>query len=142
MPALFVYGTLRPGGHNFGLLDDAVSHVELAHADGLALYATRGFPYATPDPAPHARITGTLCWVVSQAWPTVLTRLDMLEGYEPDREDTSHYLRRRWLVITDIGRQVDAWLYLAGPHVNLTLLPRIPGGDWLHQPAATPQTTH
>ena len=33
MPTLFAYGTLRPGGSNHGLLEGAVSHTELAHAE-------------------------------------------------------------------------------------------------------------
>ncbi len=134
MPTLFVYGTLRPGGSNHGLLERVVSHMELAHADGLALYAGRGFPYAAPDSTPGARITGTLCAIKGRAWINTLSRLDMLEGYQPDREAASHYLRRRLPVTTADDRTTEASIYLAGPRVNLSPLLRIPGGDWLHHP--------
>jgi len=133
VPALFVYGTLRPDGSNHGLLERVVSDVELAHADGLALYAARGFPYAAPDPSPNARITGAVCVIDDRAWPTALTRLDRLEGYQPDREAASHYLRRLRPVVTASGVQTEAWIYLAGPHVDLTRYRRIPSGDWHHQ---------
>lgn len=141
MPALFVYGTLRPGGSNHGLLEGTADRAELAHADGLSLWATRGFPYAAPDPGTGARITGTLCWITGRAWIDALSRLDMLEGYDPARESDSHYLRRCWPVTTVDGDRVEAWLYLAGPRVNLNALPLIPGGDWLHQPATHRPTT-
>ena len=141
MPALFVYGTLRPGGSNHGLLEAAVSDMQLAHADGLSLWATRGFPYAAPDASTGARITGTLCWITGRAWIDALSRLDMLEGYDPAREASSHYLRRRSPVTTADGDRVEAWLYLAGPRVNINALPLIPGGDWLHQPATHRPTT-
>ena len=133
MPTLFVYGTLSPGGSNHGLLEDAVSHTDLAHADGLALYAARGFPYAAADTDPQAQITGTLCSIKGRAWIDALSRLDMLEGYDPAREAASHYLRRRWPVTTIDGNRTDAWSYLAGRHVDLRRYRRIPGGDWLHQ---------
>src|SRR5689334_12382972 len=64
------------------------------------LFAGCGFPYAAPDAAAGARITGTLCWITDRAWIDTLSQLDMLEGYDPAREAASHYLRRRWPVTT------------------------------------------
>lgn len=128
MHAVFVYGTLRPGGHNHRLLE-SVPRLETAYAHGLALYDGPGFPYAAPTRA--GRITGVLCSISDAEWPATLRSLDTLEGYDSDRESLSHYLRRRWPVVTDIGAQTEAWVYLAGPRVDLGAYARIASGDWL-----------
>lgn len=137
MPALFVYGTLRPGCHSYRLLEQVTVREEIAYADGLALYEGPGFPYASP--LADARVTGVLCTIPAADWSTTLTFLDALEGYDPARETTSHYLRRRRQVstvagLTDSGTRTEAWIYLAGPRIDLSGYRRIRGGDWLNRP--------
>ena len=139
MHYLLVYGTLRPGGHNHPHLGSTVTEDTLG-VTGLALHAGPGFPYATPSLG--GRIVATLCTITQADWATTLRRLDVLEGYDPAREASSHYLRRRWPVTTPAGATVQAWIYLAGPRVNLAGYPRIPDGNWrTHHPRRIWQPT-
>ena len=140
MESVFVYGTLRPGGGNYPLLQGSTVTEEPAVAEGLALYGngSGSFPYATAQPG--CVVFGTLCTVNDQQWPAVRRRLDLLEGFHPRHPDTSHYLRRRWPVHTTPtsksgaeasgGRNVTAWLYLAAPRVRIDPSRLVASGDW------------
>lgn len=142
MQTIFVYGTLRPACGNHGLLQGAALREQDADAPGLALCAAprAGFPYATPDP--DGTVHGTLCHIPDRLWPPVRNRLDALEGYDPRWPHTGHYLRRRWTVIAADGDTYQAWIYLAGPHVSVAALPRIPSGDWLQHTIVRPYARH
>lgn len=138
MESLFAYGTLRPGSHNHDLLERVARQEQTAHAEGLALYDGPGFPYAAP--ARDSRITGTLSSIADEDWPAALRALDALEGYDPILERASHYIRRRWPVLTASGAQTEAWIYLAGPRVDLDIYDQIHGGDWLRRATPTSPT--
>lgn len=125
---LFVYGTLRPGQGNHGLLAGRTVQEEPARAPGVALYGW-GLPYAVPFPG--ASTVGTLVTITPDLYWDVLIDLDRLEGYRPDRPDRSHYLRRPRTVLTTAGATHTAWVYLAGPSFNPAGMRRIPSGDWL-----------
>ena len=141
MELVFVYGTLRPGGGNYPLLQGSTVTEEPAIADGLALYSngSGSFPYATTQPG--RAVSGTLCTITDGQWPAVRRRLDLLEGFHPHHPDTSHYLRRRWPVRTTRinqsgadgleSRSTIAWLYLAAPRVRIDASRLIASGDWL-----------
>lgn len=130
---VFVYGTLRPGQPNYGLLEGEAIREVTAVAPGLRLRDFGPFPYA--EPAQDCSVTGTLCTVSSLAAGRVLQRLDYLEGYRAARPQSSHYVRREWPVIYRDSQQrdvhVSAWLYLAGPRTDLGSLPIIVSGDWI-----------
>lgn len=135
MESVFVYGTLRPGGGNYPLLQGSTVTEEPAVAEGLALYGngSGSFPYATAQPG--CSVFGTLCVVDDRQWPAVRRRLDLLEGFHPRHPDTSHYLRRRWPVRTtptdgSRGRSAIAWLYLAAPRVRIDPSRLVVSGDW------------
>jgi gamma-glutamylcyclotransferase (GGCT)/AIG2-like uncharacterized protein YtfP len=141
--SLFVYGTLRPGGGNYPLLQGSTVAEEPAVADGLALYGnwTGSFPYAVAQPG--RAVFGTLCTVTDQMWPAVRRRLDLLEGFHPSHPDNSHYIRRRWPVRTTTtadpaagdpeGRSTIAWLYLATQRTRIDPARLVAGGDWLNR---------
>ena len=142
MELVFVYGTLRPGGGNYPLLQGSTVTEEPAVADGLALYSngSGSFPYATAQPG--RAVSGTLCTISDCQWPAVRRRLDLLEGFHPRHPDTSHYLRRRWPVRTTINqswvdgsdsRSTIAWLYLAAPRVRIDSSRLVASGDWLNR---------
>ena len=138
MESVFVYGTLRPGGGNYPLLQGSTVTEEPAIADGLALYSngSGSFPYATARPG--RAVSGTLCTITDRQWPAVRRRLDVLEGFHPTYPDTSHYLRRRWPVRTtpsdgSVSRSTIAWLYLAAPHVRIDSSRLVASGDWLNR---------
>ncbi len=150
MESVFVYGTLRPGGGNYPLLQGSTVTEEPAIAEGLALYGNGygSFPYATAQPG--RAVSGTLCTITDRQWPAVRRRLDLLEGFHPRHPDTNHYLRRRWPVRTTPtdssgadssgadgsgadgsgGRSTIAWLYLAAPRVRIDPARLVATGDW------------
>lgn len=135
MESVFVYGTLRPGGGNYPLLQGSTVTEEAAVAEGLALYGNGGgsFPYATAQRG--CVVFGTLCVVDDRWWLAVRRRLDLLEGFHPRHPDASHYVRRRWPVRTTPqdgcgGRTTTAWLYLAAPRVRIDPSRLVIGGDW------------
>jgi len=123
---IFVYGTLRPGEHNYRCLLAAVSSYECrASLKGAAMFAGPGFPYVTRRGV--GAVTGDLIWV--DDYQTTLARLDQLEGYQgPDAHN--HYDRILTEVTTDTGEPVTAWVYFAGDLVDLQRLQPIESGDW------------
>lgn len=125
---VFVYGTLRPGQRNYRLLATRTDREEPASAPGLALFGW-GFPYAVPFRG--ASTLGVLVTITPQLYRDVLIDLDHLEGYRPDRPDRSHYIRQARMVLTAAGDTHTAWVYLAGPGIDLDGMRRIPGDDWL-----------
>lgn len=130
---VFVYGTLRPGNPNHGLISEAVASAVDAVVEGLQLLVPShgAFPYACP--LEGSRTRGTLLAIRPEQWPTARRRLDRLEGYD-ESSDTGHYLRRQLQVRTDRG-DVAAWVYLAGPRTPVQTMSPVPGNEW---PTPTP----
>ena len=145
---MFVYGTLRPGQTNYGLVRSAVIARTLARLDNHSLRADAcaSYPYAVEDRG-HS-VVGDLLELKPGTEEAVLRRLDALEGYRPDATDPekSHYLRVRRTVTTTSGDDdrgaagpvIEAWVYLAGPAVSPGQQPLVPSGDWTVRRASLP----
>jgi gamma-glutamylcyclotransferase (GGCT)/AIG2-like uncharacterized protein YtfP len=138
--SVFVYGTLRPGQGNYQrLLDGRTVQESPAIAKGLALYGA-GFPYAVPEPG--ARIVGDLITIEPAQYGQVLAELDALEGVRAQQVSSSHYIRAARSVIAYHALPGGgtweafhtAWIYLAGPDIDPTRMPRIADNDWLAAP--------
>ncbi len=117
---VFVYGTLRRGCVNHGLLRVPDARL-LGPGRTEKLYAlyldADGTPYVKEE-EPRVRIRGELYRVT----PPVLAALDALE------EHPSDYERRETAVILDNGPRHRAWLYFhPAPPGRL-----LPGGDFLN----------
>lgn len=126
----FVYGTLRPGQHNYSLMKGGVAEQTPAVLADHAMYAS-GLPYVVAE---HGGIVmGDLVTVTEDAYAEMLDRLDRLEGYREGRDEDSFYIRRQVEVTTDLG-PAQAWVYLAGANTRRNLVrdrvPRVEGGDW------------
>jgi gamma-glutamylcyclotransferase (GGCT)/AIG2-like uncharacterized protein YtfP len=136
---VFVYGTLRRGQGNFGLLARAT----VAEFDAVALdhvlYAV-GLPYAADRPG--STVTGELMVIDRAIYETALARLDRLEGFRSDTPERSHYVRVprpvRYQDAAGRRRRRLAWIYHGGSEVlaRLTEADVLPGGDWLAARAA------
>ena len=133
--AVFVYGTLRPGRVNWGVVSAACHHHEPARLAGHALYdldhpgvVERGDPW---DPAAPA-VAGDLLWFAPPTSAEVLDRLDRFEGFSPRDPRGSYYVRERRSVVTDAGPACDAWVYLPGEGLLAQVREdlRVPGDEW------------
>lgn len=93
----FVYGTLKAGHGNHGLLADATPHGN-GTVYGMQLYTGPGFPYAYTG---EGKVVGE----IYSADATTARRLDLLEGYP------HHYDRKEVDVELETGEVVKAWMY-------------------------------
>lgn len=127
---IFVYGTLRTGEHNHGLMGDCLKAVKAAMAPDQALHAT-GLPYAVDAPGRGA-VVGEVVIAHPRSYGVLLRRLDRLEGFMAPGWWQNHYERVIRPVLVG-GRAVEAWMYQAGPAVRSRLCEanRVPSGDWL-----------
>ncbi|MEV5505351.1 gamma-glutamylcyclotransferase family protein [Streptomyces orinoci] len=130
---LFVYGTLRPGRHNYArYLQGHTTAEKPARLRGAALYEGPGYPFAVP--APHSQVHGDLITLAPAGYAAVLTTLDALEGYAPGAPDNL-YERVALPVELPTGERPPAWVYLATPtlaHTLRTTGTPIPHGRWPH----------
>jgi gamma-glutamylcyclotransferase (GGCT)/AIG2-like uncharacterized protein YtfP len=121
-----VYGTLRGGERNHGLL-----HGATYLGDGWIGGALHEMPVAPHRPYAYpALVEGTgrvavECYRLADA--SQLAVLDALEAYDPADEERSEYVRRRVRVFD--GPVDEAWAYWYASDRS-ALGPRVVGGRW------------
>lgn len=134
---VFVYGTLRPGQHNFPLFGNAYYHVEAnAEIKDFGVYgAQRSFPYAKDTVG--SKTVGDILWVDLNANGQYARQsLDSLEGFDSDAPSDSHYervLRKAKYLENGEPVDVDIWVYIASGNYGTQLREEdlILEGDWV-----------
>jgi gamma-glutamylcyclotransferase (GGCT)/AIG2-like uncharacterized protein YtfP len=123
---IFVYGTLMAGfdRRRRAGIDTRMHFVGRGWIQA-ALYDLGLFPAAIP--APDRRVVGELYEVTDD--PSVLAKLDEIEGFRPSEPDTSLYLRARAEVTLEDGRREMAWVFFYNAPLGQGQL--IESGDYL-----------
>ncbi|MCP4362772.1 MAG: gamma-glutamylcyclotransferase [Chloroflexi bacterium] len=124
----FVYGTLLPGQPNYYLWGESIIQRQVAALANGRLYDLGNYPMLleTGDDL----VKGMMMTVRPSAYKTVLTRLDYLEGYFPDKPGESEYARLVREVQLEDGTAVTVWVYIGQVNHQLSL-PIVPNGDWV-----------
>lgn len=121
MERVFVYGTLKRGGRNHGLVAPYLLRVLPGWVEGFGLFALEegeGRPYPYPAMVPGGgRVYGEVLFLKGEALPL----LDELE------EEGREYRRARVRVETEEG-PLEAWTYLYLE--DLTGARALPEGVW------------
>ena len=124
---LFVYGTLKRGGHNHALVAHADTVVP-AHTPGALYDLPGGYPALLPGAA-HGVAHGEL--LTFATLDGTLEALDAFEGYDPCDPAGSEYLREAVTVTLEHGAQVTAWAYTFTPErVARYRAVHVPAGRW------------
>lgn len=132
---LFVYGTLLTGAAR-----PEVTRLLTAHARDLGpatlqarLYDLGTYPGAVPSARPGDRVRGRLLRLRQPG--RVIPRLDRYEGYRPDAEPVSEFVRRLATVVPETGAGArPAWVYYYNRAVDRRV--RIATGDYARWPRA------
>ena len=123
---VFFYGTLMAGfdRRRRAGIESRMHFIGRGWIEG-ALFDLGLFPAAIPSPG--GRIQGEVYQVDDD--PSVMARLDEIEGYRQSEPDTSLYTRVPTTVTLDGGAIDQAWVYFY--NAPLGRADRIPSGDYL-----------
>ncbi|GAC1408813.1 MAG: hypothetical protein NVSMB52_21630 [Chloroflexota bacterium] len=139
-PALFVYGTLKRGQSNHEILTPFIRAIEPAWIRGL-LFDLGDFPALVEG---EGKAWGDIVHVNHVDLPRLLGILDRLEGYHPEDEASSMYIRREVIVSTHTQQDERAYAYFYNPHHPalplLSSLQHLESGDW-SDPWIVPERT-
>lgn len=132
----FVYGTLKPGGSNYGRYLAGRTAAELpASLAGAALFSPGPYPFLTLEAdlvLPGDVAQGVLITLASGQYAGSLPLLDQLEGYVPGAGDNL-YERVALDVSTAAGLR-RAWVYVAAAKalrlIRAGRMRRVQGGVW------------
>jgi len=122
-----VYGTLLPGQPNFYLWEAHISSLATAVLPHGRLYDIGSYPMLIETRG--ETVTGKVVTLKAATYEAVMTTLDSLEGYFPDRPAESDYLRVAREVILENDTAVNAWVYV-GQSQFVQNLPLVKNGDW------------
>ncbi|MCX6551251.1 MAG: gamma-glutamylcyclotransferase [Acidobacteria bacterium] len=123
---VFFYGTLMAGfdRRRRAGIDTRMRFIGRGRIEG-ALFDLGLFPAAIP--APDSQVWGEIYEVDDD--PSVLAKLDEIEGFRPSEPDSSLYTRVQITVTFDHGGVDTAWVYFY--NAPLGRAERITSGDYL-----------
>ncbi len=128
MHYLFVYGTLRRTADHVmhQVLKNQAEWVSEGSVPG-KLYLVDWYPAFVPASQQDERVLGEVYFLMSPE--KTFAELDPYEGYYPDDEAHSDYLRQQNTIQLNDGSTVTAWIYV----YNLPVigLPQITSGDFM-----------
>ncbi|GAC1323020.1 MAG: gamma-glutamylcyclotransferase [Chloroflexota bacterium] len=128
--AFFVYGTLKRGQANHGLIATYARSIVVAWAPG-TLYSISAFPMLVEG---SGLVKGELVQINQGEMERVLPLVDGLEEYWPERPEDSLYCRRIVDVTTEHGTRESAFSYYfndtCAEAATLGAPARVKSGDW------------
>lgn len=127
MLPFFVYGTLLSGQPNSLLWQGLEVNVRKATLANGRLHDLGGYPILVEIGADPVK--GQVVTIAPDFYKLVVARLDLLEGYDPDRPDLIGYRRLMRDVMMEDGRTTSAWVYVGQIELVNGRAP-IPNGDW------------
>lgn len=81
MKHLFVYGSLKPGGHFYPRLEPYVVDSQTAFIQGELYDTGNGWPAVKLDDNDLWQVEGVMYSINDEDWDIVLSHLDLIEGY-------------------------------------------------------------
>ena len=123
----FVYGTLLPEQPNFRLWGDSISRMEYGRIKDCQLFDMGAYPMLVEEKEKY--VHGMLVFVVPEKMDEMVSRIDELEGYDPEKHGESAYNREMREVELENGKTVTARVYL-GHRKYIDKEKPVPGGKW------------
>ncbi len=128
---IFVYGTLLPGQERFRLIAQMVAGREAARTRGRLLHLPEGYPALMETE--EGWVQGELLQF-NEPIEKVLDVCDRIEGYQPDDEESSLFIRVAKQVEPEGRASKEAWCYIVSPALREKSLregQEVDDGDWL-----------
>jgi gamma-glutamylcyclotransferase (GGCT)/AIG2-like uncharacterized protein YtfP len=124
----FVYGTLLPDQPNYDLLAEETLEQRTAYFPDGRLYDLGPYPMLLEGDG--RLVKGVVYTIKESDYPTILHRLDALEGFDPQNPSAGDYRRVERQVKLEDARSVKAWVYL-GKQSLVSGANLIRSGDWV-----------
>ena len=137
---VFVYGSLSEGMVHFDRIKAAVATSIRAWALGAAYQLRTGYPVLVQEGA--QRVSGFLVELKSP--DLMIPLLDGFYGFAPLDSSKSLHFREQQVFETELGEQLEAWVYYLNPKKLPSTAQLIENGDWEAQmqgPKFTDQLT-